>query len=88
MAQNLQGLLGPKSNQCGLPFSVDAEKLKARICAKSEIHSHNKPSLKAAHRKPKDRQVLFLSLKNTFIHLDNYLQELFGPNGRLEPLVS
>ncbi|XP_065911794.1 dynein axonemal heavy chain 6-like [Dysidea avara] len=68
MAQNLQGLLDSKSNQYGLPFSVDAEKLKARICAKSEIHSHNKPSLKAAHRKPKDRQ------------------ELFGPNGRLEPL--
>ena len=66
MAQNLQGLLDSKSNQYGLPFSVDAEKLKARICAKSEIHSHNKPSLKAAHRKPKDRQVLFcFALKNT-----------------------
>lgn len=69
MSHNIQGLPGSsRSNQYGFPFTVDPEKLRARVCVQSEIHGHNKPSLKAAQRKPKERQ------------------ELFGPNGKLEPL--
>ena len=59
MSHNIQGLPGSsRSNQYGFPFTVDPEKLRARVCVQSEIHGHNKPSLKAAQRKPKERQVL------------------------------
>lgn len=58
MAQNVQGVSGSsRPNQYGLPFTVDPDKLRARVCVRPEIHTHNKPSLKAAQRKPKERQV-------------------------------
>lgn len=58
MTHNIQGLPGSsRPNQYGFPFTVDPEKLRARVCVQSEIHGHNKPSLKAAQRKPKERQV-------------------------------
>ena len=57
MDHNVHGFRG-SSNQYNFPFSVDPEKLRARVCVQSEIHGrHNKPSLKAAQRKPKERQV-------------------------------
>ena len=58
MAQNVQGFpSSSRPSQYGFSFSVDPEKLRARMCVQSEIHGHNKPSLKAAQRKPKERQV-------------------------------
>ena len=80
MAHNVQGLPGSGS-QYGFPFTVDPEKLRARVCVQSEIHSHNKPSLKAAQRKPKERQVfkyycvtfrLVFYCRNCLVRMENW----------------
>jgi len=79
MAQNVQSSSRP--NRYGLPFTVDPEKLKARVYVQSEIHNHNKPSLRAAPRKPKERQVFHTILffirvsfccRNYLVHMENW----------------